>query len=159
MLLDFSVKNFKVFQNEIHFTMIGNKKIVNDDNIWKTNNMDIVKSSIIYGPNNTGKSTFIESVSALKEIINDGSVSNYTNKFASEVIYNFFNKDKKMDYHISFISNNDIYDYTLFFELDKKVTKEMLKVNNKVIFDNNATSDNEEIMSMINLQKKIFLIK
>ena len=56
MLLDFSVKNFKVFQNEIKFSMIGNKKIVNDDNIWKINNMDIVKSSIIYGPNNSGKS-------------------------------------------------------------------------------------------------------
>ena len=48
MLLDFSVKNFKVFQNEIKFSMIGNKKIVNDDNIWKINNMDIVKSSIIH---------------------------------------------------------------------------------------------------------------
>ena len=123
MLLDFSVRNFKVFQNEIKFSMIGNKKIVNDDNIWKINNMDIVKSSIIYGPNNTGKSTFIEAVASLKEMIKDGSVNHYANNYA------------------------------LSFGIEKKITKEILKVNNKVIFDNSATSDNEEIMSMINIQE------
>lgn len=153
MLLDFSVRNFKVFQNEIKFSMIGNKKIVNDDNIWKINNMDIVKSSIIYGPNNTGKSTFIEAVASLKEMIKDGSVNHYANNYALEIVYNFFNEDKKLDYHISFISDNDIYDYALSFGIEKKITKEILKVNNKVIFDNNATSDNEEIMSMINIQE------
>lgn len=153
MLIDFQVNNFKVFQNKIYFTMIGNKKITNTDNVWKFKDYDIVKSSIIYGPNNTGKSTFIEAVEVLKNIINMGNVSEYTKEYSEDIIYNFFNDKKEISFCIKFIVNNDIYEYYLEFELNKKITNEMLKVNNITIFDSKVIPDDEEIAVVLKIQK------
>lgn len=153
MLLSFSVYGFKIFQNKIDFKMIGNKKINNTDNIWKKKNVDILKSSIIYGPNNTGKSTFIDAIYKLKEIIKIGDISSFTMRYTVDVLYNFFNDEKRIDYDICFLYEDDIYDYSLCFDIDKKILKEVLKVNNEIIFDSNSCSGEDEIDSIINLQK------
>lgn len=153
MLLDFFVRGFKTFGEEIKFTMIGNKKIGNSDNIWEINNMNILKSSIIYGPNNTGKSTFIESIELLKKIIEAGSVEELTKDYNKDIIYNFFNEAKEISYKINFLSNNDVFSYYLKFGINKKIIEESLKVNNKLIYNNNHNSVDIEISSIINLQK------
>lgn len=151
MLLKFSVKGFKTFKDEIHFSMVGNKKINNSDNIWNKCNMDIVKSSIIYGPNNTGKSTFISAFKVLKDIIKSGSVEKYVTDYSFE--YNFFNDKKEIAYTISFLSNEDIYEYHLVFGVSKKIVHEKLKVNKEIIFDNSIEPSDMEISSVMNLQK------
>ena len=43
MFLKYSVKGFKTFKDEIEFTMLGNKKINNKDNVWNICNLDVVK--------------------------------------------------------------------------------------------------------------------
>lgn len=153
MLLKYSVKGFKTFKDEIEFTMLGNKKINNKDNVWNICNLDVVKSSIIYGPNNTGKSTFIESLDILKNIIKKGSVLDYTKEYNQDLFYNFFLEEKIISYKISFINDNNIFDYFLEFSIENKIINESLKVNDITIFDNNITSLNNDISSVINLQK------
>lgn len=67
MLISYKVKGFKVFNKEVTLSFKGNKKIKNKESVIEFNNYDILKSAIIYGPNNTGKSAIIESLDYLKK--------------------------------------------------------------------------------------------
>ena len=92
MLINYIISGYKVFSNEADFTMLGDKKFKNKNFVFDFNDKEILKSSIIYGPNNTGKSTFIDSIVLLKEIINKEIVDR--NILDDEAIYNFSLKEK-----------------------------------------------------------------
>src|SRR5690554_8097063 len=74
MLLNYSVKGFKVFYDEVSFSMLANNYIKkNRDNtiskLGKKEDISVVKSAFIFGPNNTGKSCFIDSLKFFVNLI------------------------------------------------------------------------------------------
>lgn len=137
MLVDYIVNGYKVFNSSAEFSMNGNKKFKNKDFVFEKCNLEILKSAIIYGPNNTGKSSFIESIALLQEIINSERVNEKT---LSGSDYNFFNDKKTVDYYIKFIYDDLLFEYYLSFEYSIGITKEKLLVDNVLIFDRNGSN-------------------
>lgn len=152
MLLNYKISGFKVFNKPIEISFAANKKIKNKDYVININKEEILKSAIIYGPNNTGKSCLIESLSAFKEIILAGKIiDNF--KFAFD--YNVFNERKVIDYSIEFFDKKKIdkYKYELSFEYEKGIIKEILNVNDSLIFNRNEKNSIQELNDVIELYK------
>ena len=87
MLINYMVSGYKVFNSKAQFTMLGDKKFKNKNCVFNYDDKEILKSAIIYGPNNTGKSTFIRSILLLKEIIDKEIIDKSI--LEDESLYNF----------------------------------------------------------------------
>lgn len=132
MLLNYSVKGYKVFYDGVTFSMVADNYIKkNQDNLIKgvADKYDLVKSSLIYGPNNTGKSCFLESFKFFLGILKDKKIS--IDKYDKNI---FYKEEMPMEFKVEFAIDNHIYYYELSFT-DKKVVKEILKKNDIYIFD------------------------
>ena len=67
MLLSFEVDGYKLFDDPVNFSMHALKKFKRlQENIYTKKIMskeyNVLKSAIIYGPNNSGKTTFIKAI-------------------------------------------------------------------------------------------------
>lgn len=132
VLLNFSVKGFKVFYDEVHFTMQSNNRIKkNLDNLIKQRasgkEYSVVKSAILYGPNNAGKSCFLESIEYLTNLIKNKKTKTFFEQ-------NLFSETKEISFKIDFIENSKLFRYELVLE-NKKVINEILFINEKIIFN------------------------
>jgi len=64
MLIEYKVKNFKSFKNEIVLSMVADSnRELSDTNLFHYDNMTLLKSAAIFGANASGKSNLIESFS------------------------------------------------------------------------------------------------
>ena len=94
MLIDYYVSGYKSFNNEIYFTMETDNYIKkNKENIFELETGNLVKSAIIYGPNNTGKSAFISSIGLLKELVLGRKTINEIKE--DETLFNFYTDQEK----------------------------------------------------------------
>lgn len=147
MLLSYKVKGFKVFNEAVELSFKGNKKIKNKDYVFNINNEEILKSAIIYGPNNTGKSCLINSLEVLKAIVLNGQIGDTVFSFD----YNLFNEEQEINYEIEFLSKSDKYKYELSFIYKKGITNEVLTVNGELIFDRNKENKVKELNDVVEL--------
>lgn len=150
MLLNFKVKGFKVFNEEVSLSYEANKKIKNKDCVFKINGKQILKSNIVYGSNNTGKSALIEAIDCLKKIVKNGKI---TDKLFYEFDFNFFSEQKEISYEIEFLEKNIIYKYFLSFIYEEGINNERLYADNQLIFDKNEENEDDELNSLIELYK------
>lgn len=137
MLLSFSVCGYKIFDSRVDFSMIANnknKKLMENTAFKKIKGKDyfILKSAVLYGPNNSGKTAFIKSISILKNIIEKESIDEVSSNIMN---FNFFDSKKKIEFEIGFLYNDKIYNYELSFNEKNEITKEKLIVDAKVILD------------------------
>ncbi len=65
-LIEFSLENFKAFKNKAVFSMIARKS---DRHTFETNSENLLKTSLIYGPNASGKSSILDAFSIMKRLI------------------------------------------------------------------------------------------
>jgi len=106
MLLSFEVDGYKLFDEPVCFSMHALKKFKRlNENVYtqKVGNKsyDVLKSAIIYGPNNSGKTTFIKAIAALKHIVEEECVDDITK---DNLNFNFFDSKRNIDYRIEFSS-------------------------------------------------------
>lgn len=150
MIIKYKVCGYKVFNEEVEVNFNGNKKIKNKSYIFNIDNNEILKSIILYGANNTGKSALIESLNLLKKIIKSGKI---TDNLVSFLDFNFFSKNKSIDYEIEFIESDIKYKYQLSFNDQYEITNEVLFIDNKIIFDRSKTNREQELENVIKLFK------
>ena len=117
MLLSFEVDGYKLFDEPVIFSMKALKKFKRlHENIFTqrigSKEYNVLKSAVIYGPNNSGKTTFIKAISALKHIVEDECVDEITK---DNLNFNFFDSNRNINYMIEFISENHHYVYNLSF--------------------------------------------
>ncbi|WP_227394388.1 AAA family ATPase [Jeotgalibacillus aurantiacus] len=62
MLLEFTVENFRSIKNKITFSMIGSSSQKHPENYFLYKNSPILKSTVVYGANGSGKSNFIQAL-------------------------------------------------------------------------------------------------
>ena len=115
MLLAFEVEGYKLFDERIEFTMHANMRFKKlKENIYtktiKNRDIHALKSAIIYGPNNSGKTTFIKAVSVLKGIIEKECIDDVCN---DSLNFNFFGENKTIDFFIEFLSEDHHYEFKL----------------------------------------------
>lgn len=161
MLLEFKIKNYKSFYEETKFSMTPAPKQSGLDysilkSTIKRKNIKGLCSSVIYGPNASGKTNIIGAMDVLRAIVLRGNIrnskeeKNFYNPASSilEFIPNSqINESKPVEFAIDFIENNLRIQYNLcidlglFLEQDykRKITSEELIINNATIFkrDNN----------------------
>ena len=87
----------------------------------------VVKSAILYGPNNAGKSCFLESIEYLTNLIKNKKTKTFFEQ-------NLFSETKEISFKIDFIENSKLFRYELVLE-NKKVINEILFINEKIIFN------------------------
>lgn len=157
MLLEFKMKNFKSFKEEMDFKMIPasikdleyslvNKKI-------KGKTIKALSSAAIYGPNSAGKTNIIGGMEVFKSIILNGHIRNSENVaspnsaiYKLELIPNVeCNRKEPVFFYIKFVAKEMIIEFKLTIELGtfldddykRKITSEELYINSNLIYARN----------------------
>ena len=155
MLLEFKMKNFKSFRNEVDFKMtparikdleysLITKKI-------KGNDVKALSSAAIYGPNSSGKTNLIGGMEVFRSIILSGNIMNKENITTPntavnnlELIPNVRSNEKEpVSFYIKFVSQDLMIEYRISIELgnflephyDRKIVEEALNINNVLIYE------------------------
>ena len=78
MLIDFSFKNVRSFKDEVTFSMEVGEGITDyaEENTISSGEIEVVKSSFIFGGNASGKTNVIRAFQLLRQIVVDGTPSN-----------------------------------------------------------------------------------
>lgn len=171
MLLNFSAENFKTFKDKFVFSMEPAPKQKGlDYSIFKKriNGKDYkgLSTAVIYGPNAAGKSNLIGAIEAFEEIILRGNIKNVPvetpnwSAFNLELIPNStLEKAQPVSFNIKFIVDELVIEYSLSLDLglfgddqyERKVLSEVLKVNEKVIFDRSDSVEFKNLRSIEHL--------
>lgn len=110
-----------------------------------------LSSSIIYGPNASGKTNIIGAMDVLRSIVLRGNIKNSEEKSSVNIASSSlefipnsnFTHVQPVNFFISFIEKETKYDYYLSLDLgvfmdshyNRKILKETLTINNKLVFD------------------------
>ena len=170
MLLEFKAKNYKSFREELCLSMIPAPKqkdleySVMREKAGKTAYKALC-SSVIYGPNASGKTNVISALDTFRSIVlrgdieNVGSASGITN-FPSLVLEtipnNTLENPRPVEFSISFLTQETLIDYGFSIDLglfgpheyDRKIVAERLFVNQKPIFTRDGNDVNVVVESL-----------
>ena len=155
MLIDFKIKNYKSFMEEGNFSMLAAPKQqgLNYSLFTKqinSTNLKILSTSVVYGPNASGKTNIIGAMDTFRSIILRGHIRNDDEKDSPntastnlELIPNTsFIDPKPVEFFVDFLEKNLRVQYTLKLDLGvflstdykRRVEFEELIVNGKTIF-------------------------
>lgn len=131
MLIDFAFKNIRSFKDETTFSMEVGEDITEyvEANTVRLGDIEVVKSSFIFGGNASGKSNVIRAFQLLRDIIVYGTSSD----LETLPVDTFVNRTGNTYFKIRFIKNGNLYSYELNYD-DNNINKECLVVNDNIIF-------------------------
>lgn len=121
MLIDFTVKNYKSIKDSITFTMEATAIKDHSQNIFEEGKKSLLKSSVIYGPNASGKSNLLNAMSFMRNFV-ENSATNYKTNDTIEVEsfqLNTLTKNKPSLFEATFIHDKIKYRYG--FRLDNNI--------------------------------------
>lgn len=135
MLIDFSFKNVRSFKDEVTFSMEVGEGITDYavENTISSGEIDVVKSSFIFGGNASGKTNVIRAFQLLRQIVVDGTPSN----LVTLPIDTFADESGDTNFKIHFTKNGNLYYYELNYDWDA-IINECLTMNGVVIFKRTA---------------------
>ena len=128
MLISLKVNNCYIYNTETEFTMrsdMRNKHF--PSNVVSVNSTNVLKSAIIMGPNNVGKTNFIKCIDAVKGImLNEGKrmVTNiFTDNTVSEFSVTFCDKEYEYCFELKYDFPRNDYIYEKFSRITYDVHK------------------------------------
>jgi AAA15 family ATPase/GTPase len=133
MLIQFSVKNYKTFADEVKLSMVASKDdTLQEKNVFSSGfGYDLLKSAVVYGANASGKSKLIEAMRFMKSFVENSS--NYqSNKPINTAPFKLSTvKEKEPSlFEVIFIYENEMYRYG-FEVTTEKIISEWLFVRQK----------------------------
>jgi len=142
MLIEFSVENFLSFKNLTTFSMVAAKsfKEHNDTHIIKAeSNLNVLKSSVIYGNNASGKSNFLQAMGFMKAMVlnsfRDALIKNDKKNFPIEkFVLNSKSEKETSSFEISFIQNGIKYRYGFELDFDKVISEWLFHTTSKEVY-------------------------
>ncbi|HEL2461035.1 TPA: ATP-binding protein [Streptococcus suis] len=139
MLIEFKVKNFTSFKNEVTFSMVSSEKLTEhlDNRIEIEENLHLLKIASIFGANASGKSNLLQALMFMFAFIKNSMQDSKEGKrkfnnltFSLDTV----SKDAPTEFEISFIMKNQIVTYG--FSLEKgEVKSEKLFVDDQLVFE------------------------
>ena len=103
MLISLKINNCFIYDSEVEFTMRANMHYKRfSSNVVSVNKINVLKTAVIIGPNNAGKTNFIRVISAIK-----GIMLNKINK----LVKNLFVDDPVCSFEIVFLENGKEYSF------------------------------------------------
>lgn len=165
MLIRFSVENFLSFKDRITFSMLPGKGMLKKEHkADAVNGVRVLKTSVVFGANASGKSNLIKAMAFGKRMIIEGTPSNMPieyNKFRLDV--ECLNKPSRIEYEIQvsnknyaygFVFNNELILEEWLYEISKKgEVKIYERIQQDNIFDINyllKQQDKEEERQFLN---------
>ncbi|HEY8422183.1 MAG TPA: ATP-binding protein [Thermoclostridium sp.] len=119
MLIEYKVKNFKSFKNEIVLSMVADtNRELSDKNLIQYENMTLLKSAAIFGANASGKSNLIESFRFFNDLFLAGVDINKTLSNLPCFKLDTKSQNNPISYEISFFLNGKRHRYGI--EIDSK---------------------------------------
>ena len=112
MLISVKINNCFAFNEEVEFSLkadLRTKKF--PFNYYTNDNVNVLKSAIIYGPNNTGKTNFIKCIREIKNTL--------LNK-ESYLLANIFNNNDVSSIELKFLDKDEIYSYSYKYNWRRK---------------------------------------
>ena len=123
------------FKDEVTFSMEVGEGITDyvKKNTMSSGEIDVVKSSFIFGGNASGKTNVIRALQLLRQIVVDGTPSEL------ELLprFTFANESGDTNFKIHFTKNGNLYYYELNYDWDG-IINECLTMNGNVIFKRTA---------------------
>lgn len=171
MIIEFSISNFLSFKDKVTFSMeksIGNE---NMENIFINNELELLKSSVIYGANASGKTNLIKALTAAILIVRNSNFIPIGEKWGRIVPFLFDKTSKEkptifefvilingIKYNYSFsLDNEKIYSESLYVYNTQKPTEIFTRTDvNNYHFPKNETSKLDQIKEK-NSKNKLFL--
>ena len=158
MILDFTGSNFKSFGYEYDFFMQPQSRLTElkysilEESIHGET-VKALSSSVVYGPNASGKTSIINAMSCLKQIIIRGNIKNaqedrtldHVSDKMELIPFRFHGDIKPIIFDISFTNNDKKYRYNLSFyvgrflqtEFERFIDQEELYVDDHLIYTRN----------------------
>lgn len=156
MLLSFNIGNYKSFKENAIIQMVSTPK-QKDLNYsileanYNNKSVRALSTSVIYGPNASGKSNIIGALEVFQEILSKGHIRNSDNfkdhNLAVDKLElipnNTLDEVKPVYFSISFIHNNQKFDYILELDLGyfldteykRSILSEVMNLNDKEVFN------------------------
>lgn len=125
MLLRVLVENYKSFDQKKELLLISSSKIqTHKDHRVKIKQTNILKNSVVYGANASGKSNLVKVVAFIKNVLLTGLPANSSNDFCRNCIEN---RDRESVFELQFTVENKFYAYGFSAILNQgKITEEWL---------------------------------
>lgn len=142
MLIEFNIENFLSFKDYTTFSMVASKsfKEHKESHIIKADrSLNLLKSSIIYGNNASGKSNLLEAMGFMKQIVlnsfRDALMDNNERKFPLEKFALNTQTEKDTSFfEISFIQNGIKYRYGFEIDYNKVVAEWLFHTTSKEVY-------------------------
>ena len=170
MLLEFRVKNYKSFKEELIFSLtpvLKEEKLKYSILKEKIGEEEYngLSTSVIYGPNASGKSNIIGAMDTFKRIVLRGNIHNSQNRETSNIAAemlelipnNGFIEKSPISFFIKFIEKKLLIEYNFSIDIgeflesadyERKIIEESLKINNFEIYNRKNGLEIKEINSI-----------
>ncbi len=155
MITSFKFDNCFAFNKQVEMVLRADMRTKKfSSNISKINeNLNVLKCVAIYGPNNTGKTSFINCVRAIKRTLENKEIRLNSNIFTNNSIcyeyISFIYDDKEYYYEYKFDCKTRSYVYEKMAEITRDQHK---NESENVIFIKDTINENYECPSDLNLQ-------
>ena len=128
MLVSFRVENFKSFKDLTEFSMEATKlKNLRESNTFDINNISLLKSAVLYGANASGKSSLLDAMEKMKNIIDSSISIKKTKQYSAQpFLLNTQTESKESFFEIEFIIDEFIYRYGFTIATNAIISKEWL---------------------------------
>ena len=111
MLLSLKIGNCMIYNREVEFSMHANMHYRRfPSNVTSINGVNVLKTAILIGPNNSGKTNFVRVLSMLKMLM--------LNQIAI-ISGNMFTNDPIVEIGVSFLEGGNEYLFEIKFDVDK----------------------------------------
>jgi AAA15 family ATPase/GTPase len=132
-IIEFSLENFKAFKNKATFSMVARK---NEKYTFETNGEHLLKTSLIYGPNASGKTSILEAFDVMKRFIllsaNIPENQEKKNLPHFPFLATEESKDKPTSFEVAFSlsgEHNGIYKYSFSVVKDHVVSEKLVEIS------------------------------
>lgn len=110
MLLEFSCSNHKSIKETISFSMIAGKDNTFEDKLLQYDKYRVLRSSVVYGANGSGKSNFIDAVAFTRNLVLN-SIKHQPGDGIRQQLHQLSKSDDISQYAMQFTKNNIRYSY------------------------------------------------
>ena len=145
LLSSFKVGGYKVFGEPVELNMVPETKnaLHLSENIIERKEKSTIKknlkSTILYGGNNTGKSSLLDGLMTMRKIFKRGNVE----KFPFDILKNFcYDFDDLVKFEVSFIKDFKNFTYGFEFNSEESIG-EYLFEDSKLLFSRDLDGDTE----------------
>jgi AAA15 family ATPase/GTPase len=149
MLIRFTVENFLSFKERVEFSMIPANQQQLNDHIIKDEDINVLKTAVIYGANAAGKSNLIKAMSFAKQLIIKGTAPNKLIPIKPfKLDKTTLNKPSRFEFEFKHAGKNYAYGFVLN---NKWILEEWLyeinPVDEQAIFERQTLSEEEIIIT------------